>query len=451
MVEQKQVTARWRLVVGMICTGLALISAVPAVADVANEEAATATTADDDWGDDWGDDAQGDQAIGLKWTGFGELGYGLRSDDEPRRSTLAEARVRAETEWLHDTFTLGFKGDINVDEVDEQVDLDLRELNLQFTLARRLDVKLGRQVLTWGTGDLLFLNDLFPKDFVSFFAGRDDEYLKAPSTALRLTWYGDAFNTDMVWSPKFEPDNYLTGERFSFFVPAADAIIAPDPKFNPDEPSSSLDNGELALRLFKRVQSVEYALYAYRGFFKQPNAVNNNGVATFAPLNSYGLSARGPFSAGVFSSEFSWYDSRDDRDGDDPRTPNSQARMLLGYEQELVSNLTAGMQVYTEWTQHHSRLRANSPLPDIEAEQWRNVLTLRLSYRTRRETINYSLFTFLSPTDEDYYLRPNVEFRLSDAWNLSAGANLFAGKQRYTFFGQLEDNSNIYLRVRRYY
>ncbi|MFW6031595.1 MAG: hypothetical protein ACOC9T_03300, partial [Myxococcota bacterium] len=32
-----------------------------------------------------------------------------------------------------------------------------------------------------GTGDLVFLNDLFPKDWRSFLLGRDLDYLKAPS------------------------------------------------------------------------------------------------------------------------------------------------------------------------------------------------------------------------------------------------------------------------------
>ena len=60
---------------------------------------------------------------------------------------------------------------------------DVRDLTLSFSAGASTDVSIGRQVITWGTGDLVFLNDLFPKDFVSFFAGRDDDYLKAPGDA----------------------------------------------------------------------------------------------------------------------------------------------------------------------------------------------------------------------------------------------------------------------------
>jgi hypothetical protein len=33
-------------------------------------------------------------------------------------------------------------------------------------------------IITWGVGDLLFINDVFPKDWESFFSGRPPEYLK---------------------------------------------------------------------------------------------------------------------------------------------------------------------------------------------------------------------------------------------------------------------------------
>ncbi len=62
-------------------------------------------------------------------------------------------------------------------------------------------ITLGRQILTWGTGDLVFINDLFPKDWVSFFIGRDVEYLKAPSDALKVSAFSSWANLDLVYTP----------------------------------------------------------------------------------------------------------------------------------------------------------------------------------------------------------------------------------------------------------
>jgi hypothetical protein len=61
------------------------------------------------------------------------------------------------------------------------------------------------------------------------------------------------------------------------------------------------------------------------------------------------------------------------------------------------------------------------------------------------------MFSLYSPSDQDYHLRPTVSWRLSDTWQITGGANLFGGEEPHTFFGQLEDNSHVYLRLRRYY
>lgn len=58
-----------------------------------------------------------------------------------------------------------------------EFDVDLREAYLDYT-TENCDFRLGRQFVTWGVGDLLFINDVFSKDYVSFFAGRPLEYLK---------------------------------------------------------------------------------------------------------------------------------------------------------------------------------------------------------------------------------------------------------------------------------
>jgi hypothetical protein len=41
-----------------------------------------------------------------------------------------------------------------------------------------------------------------------------------------------------------------------------------------------------------------------------------------------------------------------------------------------------------------------------------------------------------------------VNFRYDDAWNFTAGLNLFGGRDDFTFFGQFEDANNAYVRIR---
>lgn len=406
--------------------------------------------------DDWGDDdwAESEEATGLQWTGFVEGAVGSRWQVDPqvgRKQTLGDLRIRVETSWANDALTVGFKGDAWYDAVLEEFDGEVRDLAVAFSPTSKTDLKIGRQVLTWGTGDLLFLNDLFPKDWVAFFAGRDTEYLKAPSNAVRGTWYSELLNIDLAWTPVFEPDNFLTGERFSFFSPQAGGRVAPQPPLAAVEPGRSLDNGELAVRLFKTVRGREYAVYAYRGFFHQPTALTAALQPTFAPLSSVGASFRRPLLSGLFNSELVYYASRDDRNGTDPAVPNDQFRLLLGYEQEAIKNLTVAFQYYLEWTQDHGSLIANSATPQFEPDEFRHVVTNRLTYRLKQDKLKLSLFTFYSPSDNDFYIRPVVNFRYNDRWSFTGGANLFGGSQPHTFFNQFSDNSNAYVRIRYSY
>lgn len=405
---------------------------------------------DDPWDDeDWGDD---DEAAA--WAGFIEAGLGTRLHSDPlldERNTLEEVRWRIESEWRPGAATVSFKADAAYDGIEAGWDAEIRDLTAAFTLAEDYDLKLGRQVQTWGTGDLLFLNDLFPKDFVSFFAGRDDEYLKAAGNAIRVTRFSEMINVDFAWTPVFEPDVYLTGERYSFFSPLAGENIAPRPPLTAVEPDEKPANGEFALRLFRTFESREIALYAYRGFFKQPTALTANLEPTFAPLTAIGASLRQPLGPGLLNVEGSYYRSRDDRDGSDPFVPNDQLRMLAGYEWEARPNFTVGLQYYLEWTGDHSRLIDNSPSPEFEPDEFRHLLTNRLTYRAGRDKHTLSLFTFFSPSDSDFYLRPSYSYRHSDEWSLTAGGNLFGGSDAHTFFSQLQDASNLYLRVRYHY
>lgn len=399
---------------------------------------------EENWEDPW---ATG--GGGLSWHGFVEGGVGARWTDVNNldRLTLGELRLRAETRYDHGSFRVDFKGDLAWDQVVEDLDGQLRELAFSFRPGARVDAKVGRQVLTWGTGDLLFLNDLFPKDFVSFFAGRDEEYLKSPSDTVRVSMFNPLVNVDLAYTPRFTPDEYLTGERFAFWNPALGAAAAPASPMKAEEPT----NGEFALRLFRTVGATEYALYGYLGRWKQPVGLDAGGNPRFPRLRSWGASVRTPFQKGLLHAETAYYDSRDDRDGDDPATPNSELRLLLGYEQELVRNFTAGTQLYTERVLQHGRLMANSPDPEHERDQWRTVATLRLSHRAMQDKLTSSLFMFVSPSDEDFYLRPSIAWRRDDHWLLAAGFNLFGGSEEHTFFGQLEDNSNGWLRLRYHY
>jgi hypothetical protein len=452
---------------------------------------------------------------GIEVQGFVELRAGARLQEDPHEdaASLGELRLQTTAQRAWPRVTLRATADLLFDALEEEHDirlergqgaLDLREAWVFWRATPALEVKAGRQVLTWGTGDLVFINDLFPKDWQSFFLGRDPEYLKAPSDAIKASVYGRAANLDLVYSPRFDPDRYLDGSRLSFFHPGLGRLAGEDavlraceeisarsegviraplarrgdagvagptsrsrnaargdagaPAVGPESSSQALcarvpdrwlRDDELALRLYRSLGPYELAFYGYRGFWKSPAGADpEGGEATFPGLAVLGASVRGPVGPGIGSLEAGWLDSRDDPRGDDPAVRNGELRLLAGYEASPRRDLTLGFQYYLEHMRDHAAHRASLPQGRPAADRDHHVLTARITRLARRQDLTLSLFLFYSPSDRDAYLRPRVSYRLSDAWSVLAGANLFLGEEESTFFGQLENNGNLFAGAR---
>jgi hypothetical protein len=390
--------------------------------------------------------------------GFVDGRYGIRTQSDPNKGdkTLEELRLQLSRVWYQDLFTATMRSDFLYDGVansHDRIDLetgegpiDLREANIQFTPVDWADVKVGRQILTWGTGDLLFINDLFSKDWKSFFAGRDEEYLKAPSDALFMSFFPSFASIDVAYMPRFDADRFIDGERFSYWGGAG--LTGAD--LPTDKPDRWFTDDEIAVRVYRSFQGLELAAYGYDGFWKTPQGFDPaSGNYTFPKLTVYGASARGPLGGGIARLEGGYYDSRDDRDGSDPWVPNSQVRLLAGYEHEIVKDLTGSVQYYIEHMMNYDDyLNSDAGLPGTGSDENRHVLTLRLTQMLMNQNLVLSLFTYWSPTDQDGLIRPKASYKLTDNWKLEVNGNFFVGNHDHTFFGQFADNNNVVFAAR---
>jgi hypothetical protein len=395
-------------------------------------------------------------ALMLDWSGFLDVraGWRLRSDPAQRSRSLSEARLQLQLDGRSDRIEFRLVGDLIYDDLSDTdgIDLqtgegpiDLREANAAWRPDPLMDIKVGRQVLSWGTGDLVFINDLFPKDYRAFFLGRDIEYLKAPSDAGKVSLFFGGANLDLVYMPTFEPDRFIDGSRLSFFNPFVGQPAGRSNRLRVRKPKGP----EFAMRLYGNIGAYELAAYGYHGYWKSPAGyIPPWDAAIFPALSVYGFSVRGQGLGGIANLEAGYYDSRDDRDGDDPLVRNSELRVLVGYQRELIRDFTLGIQSELEHMLDYGGYRQGLPSGAPVMDRNRYLLTLRLNRQLLDQDLTLSLFTFYSPTDQDAYLRPRLHYRLNDYLSWEIGANLFFGNRRDTFFGQLQDNSNLYFAIR---
>lgn len=393
--------------------------------------------------------------------GFIEIDVGVKvSDDNTKKDNfnLLEQRLQLKSTYYFEGenylsekgASLSFKGDFTIDEYfDGKTGFDLREINLSLTPFNFMDVKAGRQILTWGTGDYLFINDMFPKDYRSFFIGRDDEYLKKPSDALKVSFYPSLGNVDLVISA-FEPNATAKGDRLSFYDSFQGGIAGINSDRNLSEPALRLSNNEYALRYYRSLGSNELAIYYFNGFDKNPTSFKSEAARElfYRKLDVYGWSLRGPLASGIGNIEFGYYNSRQDSNGDNRLIANSMIKFLSGYTRDLKNDLMIGFQYLYEQRLDYGNYLANRLPADLLFDESRHLLTQSVSKLFKNQTVRVSLFNFYSPSDNDGYVRPAISYDVTDQWKVTAGGNFPWGEDDMTEFGQMKRNKNVYLRTR---
>ncbi|MBI4457115.1 MAG: hypothetical protein HY644_14630 [Acidobacteria bacterium] len=370
--------------------------------------------------------------------------------EEDSRFLWADERVRLEVTGNTANGSLAFlaKGDLFHDAVANKLDGTVREAYLDVSRGG-FDLRLGREIVTWGVGDLVFINDVFPKDWAAFFSGRPLEYMKVGVDAAKLRMSHPVLNAEFVAIPRFEPDHLPNVQRFSFFDPFPNIR-----QRNLNQPAVTPGNAEYALRLYRRVLESDMSLYAYRGYWRQPSFGPDSlpqptQLYGFYPrLVTFGASALQNFGAALLSLEAGYYDSLDDRAGTNPVIPNSQLRFLIGYQRQLANELALGMQYYVEILKEYAAYKKTLPAGFPMQDRARHLLTVRLTKFLRYQTWKLSLFSFYSPSDQDALVIPEVWHAFTDRLSVGAGANIFAGQRETTFLGQFDRNDNLYIVLR---
>jgi len=392
--------------------------------------------------------------------GFIDVRAGVRTSDDPLEDdlSLGESRLQLDFNHLGQSIEFQFTADLLYDDVALEHDinletgkgwLDIRQASLLFSPNPMMDMKVGRQILTWGTGDLVFINDLFPKDWQSFFSGRDETYLKAPSDAIFISWFPSIANMDLAYTPRFDADRYISGERLSYWSPFAGDFVGQNAIIQPTTPDQWFSDDELALRISRNIKGYEGALYVYNGFWKSPSGLDPARMQPdFPQLRVYGASVRGSLGKGLVNGEIGYYHSPQSKNGTDPTAPNSEWRFLLGYEFELARELTAGFQYYGEQLQDYSAYRQTLQEGQPARDETRSLFTMRLTKMAMNQNLVLSLFSFYSPTDNDSYIRPVFKYKVNDNWLVTGGGNFFQGQDDHTFFARFQNNNNLYAGVR---
>ena len=367
----------------------------------------------------------------------------VAANPDGRRHKWLEERAQLKLDATGGAWRLLAKGDFAYDHLGRKDESELREGYVDYA-AGNWDLRIGRQVITWGLGDLVFVNDVFPKDHEALFAGRPLEYLKRGVDAVKLGAYPEFASFELVVAPNFRESRIPDARRFWLYDPMP--AVTNRETVKPGQ-------GDVGLRIYRDIAGYDAALYLYSGFHRTPSMRPDNMTAPtritfFHPkLSVYGASLSGRAGEGVLSLEAAYYDSRQDRSGSDFTVPNSQTRLLVGYQIQPVEDLSLGFQYYAEYMHDYSAYRAALPAGFPVEKRLNHTITLRATQLLQHQTLRLSLYASYNASNGDHFVNPELRYSFTDRVWGALGANFFGGKPEGQF-GQLSRDDNVYLQVR---
>ncbi len=204
----------------------------------------------------------------LRLGGSYELYTGLRLDASP---DVLAARNRAELllTFGYDRGRIVLRPRLDYDALGEQTDGELREAFAD-VIFERVDLRLGRQILTWGQADGVFVTDLLaPLNLTEFLAQPFDD-LRLGVTALTATAFLGDFEVTAVGVPR-RPTTRLPGPGSPWYPLPDDVLGVPVEITEPAPEDSTLGAAEVALRAtWRGLPRTDLAVLWMSGFNRLP-------------------------------------------------------------------------------------------------------------------------------------------------------------------------------------
>jgi hypothetical protein len=310
------------------------------------------------------------------------------------------------------------------------------------------NLRLGRQLVSWGAADGLILTDVVCPQNLSAYAGLDFAGSRLAVDGLRLRYSFSSIVVEALWLPLFTParlpDNSENPLRGIFFPSSVEmnGMSIPVVIDRTDLPLSIKD-GEYGLRFSWYTHALDFSLAAFYGWNDIPFTEKKLSFTTppvpdklvvspgYARTITAGADASIPLGPVLLRLEAAWTGgSRYDPSAADLAAILSRGESAGPVEKQNIKAL-AGI----DWTPRGWTLSAQyyeDILPDAgnggTERPWRkNAVTLQIARAFFRETLDLSVSAFLDLIDFDSAINAAAAYALTDSLSLTLGGEFFSG------------------------
>ena len=329
--------------------------------------------------------------------------------------------------------------------IKEQSGAFLREAYFDYA-GKYLEVKAGRQIVTWGVADGLRITDLIsPMDYTEFMANDYDD-IRVPVNAINLKYPGESFSAELVFVPVPEYFVMPSGEDNPWSMPVPEGVSM-DLSGTPEK---HIKNSEVGTRLRFFLENLDFSLTALRTFNKSPVTIADYDPETksvviqgiYKPMYVLGGDFSIPVSEFVVRGEMAGYFG-------EPIALNDSRR----YRLRKTFNVLLGLDWYAgdNWTfmvQYMHKIIMDYR-KELGMEQNTSMVTARISKEVLNNTLKLSVYGMYDIDNVSFYIRPAADYLLNDQITLSLGADILGGRRGT--FKTYEDNTQIWVKGKYFF
>ena len=340
---------------------------------------------------------------------------------------------------------------------DELNRIELKEAYAGYS-GEQLDVLLGNQIVTWGRTDGYNpTNNLTPDDYFLLTSEPDDQ--KLSNLMLRIRYrLNPEIDLDVIAIPVYKPSVY----RYDFFDLGEYATFAQSTL-----PDKSFKNGSVAARLNFELRSIGFSLSFFRGYdpfhgFHVKNIDWPGGLpeisysATPYLKNTIGADLSVPVGSWIARGEFACNITKDY--GEEMYIPHPDLHYVVGLEKNF-NGFNTIIQYIGKYTMDFSELitpvLANPSNPQsqlqyandliyyesaafnrkifYQQEELNHAVSFIVSKSFAYKTWNAGISVYYNITSEEYMVRPEISWSITDALSAGAGYAYMAGPDESIF------------------
>ncbi len=325
----------------------------------------------------------------------------------------------------------------------QEKEIELMEAFVQGRLSNHLDIKLGRQIVVWGSSDNIRVIDVLNPLDLRQPGLVDMEDLRLPVTMTRMDYYWDQFNVSgiLVHEARFNKEPAFGSDFYPYAVPLP----------NDQEPDTFLEHPEWALALNGGFHKWDFSLNLARIFDDQPHVEIYPGTGPFlghARLTMAGASGSVTLGNWMIKAEAAYFDGIRFYNlfGEDFQRIDVMAGLeFTGFKETFISLETVA--------RHHTHWDQVLELPPDYAMETDFQTALRISRTLLHErlTLTYLGMLWGKQLENGGFHRFESAYEISDTLSLTGGLILYQSGDKKIETQNIGDNDRVFVRFRYHF